>query len=88
MAAAANDATYSGCAEGGYSLSEEMAASLRVPRIDWPEGRVPLAVVKKCVNGGVDLGMVDAHDGTVSLEKLLEQLRRIHVPARLRKLAT
>ena len=73
-----SDATYgnrgSDLGDGGYSLPPELAAALRKPPIVYPEGRVPVAVLKACVNGGLDPKVIKQENGTVALQDVLRYL--------------
>lgn len=60
-----------------YSLSSDSAAALRVPKINYPSGMVPVEVVAACFEGGEDGVSVDslkAVNGAIALDDVLQYL--------------
>ncbi len=66
------------CITDGYTLSPEVAASLRVPCIDYPNGIVPHRVVLATVLRTGSLSIQDHPElaGDVPLDRLLALLRK------------
>lgn len=75
----ANDVTYNGDRGkvGGYTLSAEDAAALRVPMIDYPEKKVPVEVAQACFMGGCDSSAVKQEGGMMLLPDALAYLDSI-----------
>lgn len=72
-----NNSTYhyqQGRNEGhdAYVLPPEIAASLRVPKIVYPENKIPVAVAKSCFPAGLSCARLQDADGKLLLADVMD----------------
>lgn len=66
-----------------YVLPPEIAASLRVPKITYPNNKIPVAIAKKCIPNALTCARLQDADGGLLLADVMDLIESSILESRL-----